>query len=111
MENTCEPGYKTKQVISFLLSVGTPQGGPLSPLFSNIILDKFDKELEKKGLPFVRYADDVIILARSMSEGLQILSEVTDYLEGKLKLKVNKEKSTVTEIKDSVYLGFTYKRY
>ena len=102
-------GIQDKTGTRIPTSVGTPQGGPLSPLFSNILLDKFDKELEKKELPFVRYADDVIILAKSMKEGLQILSEVTDYLEGKLKLKVNKEKSTVTEIKDSIYLGFTFK--
>ena len=87
----------------------TPQGGPLSPLLSNILLDKFDKELERKKLLFVRYADDVMILAKSMREGQKILSEVTEYLEGKLKLKVNRKKSKVAEIKDCVYLGFTIK--
>lgn len=89
--------------------VGTPQGGPLSPLLSNILLDKFDKELERKKLLFVRYADDVLIMAKSMDEGRQILSEVTCYLEGKLKLKVNREKSKVVEIKDCTFLGFTIK--
>ena len=90
-------------------NIGTPQGGPLSPLLSNILLDKFDKELERKNLPFARYADDVIILAKSLREGQQILSEVTSYLEGKLKLKVNREKSKVAEIKDCTFLGFTIK--
>lgn len=93
----------------FTTKVGTPQGGPLSPLLSNILLDKFDKELERKNLPFARYADDVIILAKSMREGQHILSEVTSYLEGKLKLKVNREKSKVSEIKDCTFLGFTIK--
>jgi RNA-directed DNA polymerase len=93
----------------FTTSVGTPQGGPLSPLLSNILLDKFDKELERKKSPFARYADDVIILAKSMREGHQILSEVTSYLEGKLKLKVNRDKSKVAEIKDCTFLGFTIK--
>ncbi len=89
--------------------VGTPQGGPLSPLLSNILLDKFDKDLERKKLPFVRYADDVLIMAKTMDEGKQILSDITLYLEGKLKLKVNRDKSKVVKIKDCTFLGFTFK--
>ncbi len=102
-------GIQNKTGDKIPTTVGTPQGGPLSPLLSNILLDKFDKELEKKELPFVRYADDVIILAKSMEEGIKILSAVTIYLEGKLKLKVNREKSKVAKIGDCTFLGFTMK--
>ena len=89
--------------------VGTPQGGPLSPLLSNILLDKLDKKLEEEKIPFARYADDMIILAKSLSKGKQIFVDVTEYLENKLKLKVNKEKSKVAQIKECTFLGFIIK--
>ena len=74
---------------------GTPQGGPLSPLLSNIILDDLDKELEKRGHSFVRYADDCNIYVRSRKAGDRVMQSLTKFVEGKLKLKVNREKSAV----------------
>src|SRR5690625_6325212 len=74
---------------------GAPQGGPLSPLLSNIVLDELDKELERKGLHFVRYADDCNIYVRSKRAGQRVKYSITDFIEKKLKLKVNEEKSAV----------------
>ena len=71
---------------------GMPQGGPLSPLLSNILLDDLDKELEKQGHHFCRYADDVNIYVQSRRAGERVLSSITRFLERKLKLKVNEEK-------------------
>ncbi len=88
--------------------VGTPQGGPLSPLLSNILLDQFDKELERRKLLFSRYADDAIILVRNQHEGSRLLSEVSSFLSRKLKLIVNEEKSKVAPIRDCSFLGFTF---
>ena len=76
---------------------GTPQGGPLSPLLANIYLDVLDKELEKRGLNFVRYADDLLILVKSKAAGDRVLRSVTRFLEKRLKLTVNQEKSGVRE--------------
>lgn len=70
---------------------GTPQGGPLSPLLSNIVLDELDKELEKRGLHFVRYADDCVIYVRSERAGQRVLESVTRFVENRLKLRVNRE--------------------
>ena len=75
--------------------VGTPQGGPLSPLLSNVILNKLDKELEARGLNFVRYADDIIILVKSEKAANRVMTSITDYIEGKLGLKVNMSKTKV----------------
>jgi len=74
---------------------GTPQGGPLSPLLSNILLDDLDKELERRGHAFCRYADDCTIYVQSQRAGERVMESLTRFLEGKLKLKVNREKSTV----------------
>ncbi|MEG2933531.1 MAG: group II intron reverse transcriptase/maturase, partial [Gordonibacter sp.] len=74
---------------------GTPQGGPLSPLLSNIYLDVFDKELERRGLGFVRYADDVNIYVKSRRAGYRVMDSATKFLETKLRLTVNPEKSEV----------------
>lgn len=87
--------------------IGTPQGGPLSPLLSNILLDRFDKYLERKGLLFARYADDAVILTRSESESIKILNEVTHFLENKLKLVVNKKKTVIDKMQNCTFLGFT----
>lgn len=76
---------------------GTPQGGPLSPLLSNIMLDELDKELERRKLSYVRYADDIAIFVKSPRAGERVLKGITKYIETKLKLKVNKEKSKVEE--------------
>jgi group II intron reverse transcriptase/maturase len=84
---------------------GTPQGGPLSPLLSNIVLDELDKELERRGHSFARYADDLIIFVSSQRAGHRVLSSMTLYLETRLRLKVNKEKSGVRSCSEVNYLG------
>jgi RNA-directed DNA polymerase len=89
---------------------GVPQGGPLSPLLSNIILDKLDKELERRGHKFARYADDFIILVKSERAGKRVLASITRLVEKKLKLKVNGQKSNVVPVEESKFLGFTFKR-
>ncbi|WP_404468846.1 group II intron reverse transcriptase/maturase [Sutcliffiella horikoshii] len=87
---------------------GTPQGGPLSPLLSNIVLDELDKELESRGLRFVRYADDCNIYVRSKRAGERIMESITTFIERKLKLKVNHEKSAVDRPWKRKFLGFTF---
>ncbi len=87
---------------------GTPQGGPLSPLLSNIVLDELDKELEARGHKFVRYADDCQIYVKSERAGLRVMDSVTRFIEQKLSLKVNKDKSQVMRSKDSNFLGFGF---
>lgn len=87
---------------------GVPQGGPLSPLLSNIILDKLDKELEKRGHRFVRYADDISIYVKSKRAGERVMESISSFIEKELKLKVNIEKSSVTRPWLSKLLGFTF---
>ncbi|WP_077616929.1 group II intron reverse transcriptase/maturase [Caenibacillus caldisaponilyticus] len=87
---------------------GTPQGGPLSPLLANILLDDLDKELEKRGLKFCRYADDCNIYVRSPRAGQRVKQSVQKYLEKKLKLKVNEEKSAVDRPWKRKFLGFSF---
>ena len=90
---------------------GTPQGGPLSPLLSNIMLDDLDKELEKRGHKFVRYADDCNIYVRTQRAGERVKESVKTFLEKKLKLKVNRKKSKVERASRAKFLGFSfYKR-
>lgn len=89
---------------------GTPQGGPLSPLLSNIMLDDFDKELEKRGLRFARYADDCNIYVKSEKAGQRIMESVVKFLTTKLKLKVNEKKSAVAHPWERKFLGFTFKK-
>ena len=86
---------------------GTPQGGPLSPLLSNIMLDELDKELEKRGHKFCRYADDCNIYVKSKRAGERVMESITNFIEGKLKLKVNKTKSAVERSWKRKFLGFT----
>lgn len=86
---------------------GTPQGGPLSPLLSNIYLDELDKELEKRGHRFCRYADDCNIFVRSRQAGERVMASVIDFIERKLKLKVNYEKSEVRPCSSVKFLGYT----
>jgi len=90
---------------------GTPQGGPLSPLLSNIVLDELDKELEKRGLRFVRYADDAAIYVRSQAAADRVKRSVTVFIARKLKLVVNEEKSEVSRPWHSKYLGFRITRF
>ncbi|QNF26977.1 group II intron reverse transcriptase/maturase [Metabacillus elymi] len=87
---------------------GTPQGGPLSPLLSNIILDLLDKELENRGHKFVRYADDCNIYVKSKKAGLRTMAGVTSFIEKKLSLKVNREKSAVDRPWNRKFLGFSF---
>ncbi len=87
---------------------GVPQGGPLSPLLSNILLDDLDKELEKRGHRFARYADDVIILVRSKRAGERVMESISRFLEKTLKVKVNRDKSKVVKSEESSFLGFTF---
>ena len=87
---------------------GTPQGGPLSPLLSNIMLDEVDKELEKRGHKFCRYADDCNIYVKSRKAGNRVLRNMTYLLENKLKLKVNEEKSKVDLVTKRKFLGYSF---
>jgi RNA-directed DNA polymerase len=87
---------------------GTPQGGPLSPLLSNIMLDDFDRELERRGLRFARYADDSNIYVRSRRAGERVMESITRFLTVKLKLKVNAQKSAVARPWERKFLGFSF---
>ena len=87
---------------------GTPQGGPLSPLLSNIMLNELDKELERRGLPFVRYADDSMIFCKSKRAATRVKESITRFIEGELYLKVNKEKTVVSYVKGVKYLGYSF---
>ena len=89
---------------------GTPQGSPLSPLLSNIVLDEFDKELERRGHKFVRYADDCNIYVRSQVAGERVMESVSNFIESKLKLLVNKDKSQVCEVNQTKFLGYTIQK-
>jgi RNA-directed DNA polymerase len=90
--------------------LGTPQGGPLSPLLANILLDDLDRELERRGLHFARYADDMVILVKSQRAGQRVMRSITAYLARRLKLPVNQNKSKVAPIDECVFLGFTIRR-
>lgn len=90
--------------------IGVPQGGPLSPLLSNIMLNELDKELEKRGHKFVRYADDMVILCKSKRAADRTLRNILPYIEKKLFLKVNKEKTTVAYISKIKFLGYSFYR-
>jgi RNA-directed DNA polymerase len=85
---------------------GTPQGGPLSPLLANLLLDDLDKELERRGHCFCRYADDCNIYVRSEAAGERVLASATAFLEGKLRLRVNREKSAVAHVEERKFLGY-----
>lgn len=89
---------------------GTPQGGPLSPLLSNIMLDELDKELERRGHCFVRYADDCNIYVKSERSGERVMESVKKFLTKKLKLKVNEKKSAVSRPEKRKFLGFSFTR-
>jgi len=87
---------------------GVPQGGPLSPVLSNVYLDKLDKELEGRGLSFVRYADDCNIFVRSEKAADRVMASITNWLERKLRLKVSASKTKVVRPTGSAFLGFTF---
>ena len=91
---------------------GSPQGGPLSPLLANIYLNEYDKEMERRGVPVIRYADDIVVLSRSKRAAERLLESTQRYLEGKLKLKMNVEKSRVVSVfstRNFKFLGFAFR--
>jgi RNA-directed DNA polymerase len=87
---------------------GTPQGGPLSPLLSNIVLDELDRELKRRGHRFVRYADDCNIYVRSQRAGERVMKSISEFITKKLKLKVNEQKSAVSRPSKRKFLGFSF---
>jgi group II intron reverse transcriptase/maturase len=87
---------------------GVPQGGNLSPLLSNVMLNELDKELERRGHRFVRYADDCMIFCRTKRAAQRVLANIIKYIEGVLYLKVNREKTVVADIKDVKFLGYGF---
>jgi RNA-directed DNA polymerase len=89
-------------------SMGVPQGGPLSPLLSNIMLNELDKELEKRGHPFVRYADDMVIFCKSKRSAERTLANIVPYIENRLFLKVNREKTTTAYVSGIKFLGYSF---
>ena len=92
---------------------GSPQGGPLSPLLANIYLNEFDWEYEKRGVPVIRYADDIVLLCKSQRAAERLLESSIRYLEGKLKLQVNREKSHIAKVnatKNFKFLGFAFSK-
>jgi RNA-directed DNA polymerase len=89
---------------------GTPQGGPLSPLLSNIVLDELDEELARRGHRFVRYADDVNIYVRSERAGMRVMASVRRFIEERLKLVVNPDKSAVARPEERHFVGFSLRR-
>ena len=89
-------------------SQGTPQGSPLSPLLSNIILNELDKELERRGHSFCRYADDCVIFVKSEKAAQRVYDSVVDFIERKLKLKINQSKSQITKYHRLIFLGFGF---
>jgi group II intron reverse transcriptase/maturase len=91
--------------------IGVPQGGPLSPLLSNIMLNELDKELERRGHRFVRYADDCMIFCKSRKSAERTLANIIPFIEKKLFLKVNRDKTTVSHISKIKYLGYAFYRY
>jgi len=88
--------------------VGVPQGGPLSPLLSNVMLNELDKELEKRGHRFVRYADDLVILCKSKRSAERTLANIVPYIEKKLSLRVNREKTATAYISEIKFLGYSF---
>lgn len=90
---------------------GVPQGGPLSPLLGNVLLNELDWELEKRGHKFVRYADDMLILCKSRRSAERTMESIISYIEKKLFLKVNRDKTKVAYIKDIKFLGYSFYRY
>jgi RNA-directed DNA polymerase len=87
---------------------GTPQGGPLSPLLSNILLDELDKELEQRGHKFCRYADDCNVYVRSERSGMRVMDSMERFLHKRLRLKINRQKSAVAKPQDRQFLGFSF---
>jgi RNA-directed DNA polymerase len=96
-----------KDGMVMLSEEGTPQGSPLSPLLSNVVLDELDKELERRGLEFCRFADDCNIFVRSSKAAERVMGSISKFIEGKLKLKINRDKSRVAHSRNVKFLGLT----
>jgi group II intron reverse transcriptase/maturase len=101
-----ESGVMIKGVVK-ATEIGTPQGGPLSPLLSNIMLDVLDRELEKRGHKFCRYADDCNIYVKSERAGQRVIESIRKFIESRLRLRINKEKSAVANPTERKFLGFS----
>jgi len=89
---------------------GFPQGGPLSPLLSNVLLNELDQELERRGHRFVRFADDLLIFCKSKKSANRAMNNIIPFIEGKLRLKVNRTKTEVAHISKIKYLGYGFYR-
>jgi len=87
---------------------GVPQGGPLSPILSNIMLTELDRELERRGLPFVRYADDCVIFCKSPRAVERVCASMTKFIERKLFLRVNREKTQTGSVHGQKFLGYSF---
>lgn len=99
--------------VKIATEAGSPQGGPLSPLLANVYLNEFDQEYERRKVPVIRYADDIVLLCKSQRAAERLLESSTRYLEGKLKLRVNREKSHIAKVnatKRFKFLGFAYSK-
>ena len=96
-----------KDGMLMLSEEGTPQGSPLSPLLSNVVLDELDKELERRGLEFCRFADDCNIFVRTSKAAERVMGSISKFIEGKLKLKINRDKSKVAHSREVKFLGLT----
>jgi RNA-directed DNA polymerase len=103
-------GVKLKDGTVEATTQGVPQGGPLSPLLANIMLDPLDKEMEARGLRFARYADDFLILVKSLRAAQRVMQSVTRFVEVRLKLVVNRQKSKAAPLSDCAFLGFQIRR-
>ena len=103
-------GVKLPEGIVQATTEGVPQGGPLSPLLANIMLDPLDKELERRGLRFARYADDFLILVKSLRAAQRVMQSITRYVEARLKLVVNRQKSRAAPLSGCTFLGFEIRR-
>lgn len=90
------------------IEMGVPQGGPLSPLLSNVLLNELDKELELRGHKFVRYADDMVIMCRNKRSAERVMKSITGFIEDKLFLKVNQEKSQTAPVRKVKFLGYSF---
>ena len=103
-------GVKLRDGTMEATTQGVPQGGPLSPLLANIMLDPLDKELERRGLRFARYADDFLILVRSLRAAQRVMPSITRFVEARLKLVVNRQKSQAAPLSGCIFLGFQIRR-